>query len=179
MYKLKNRLLGTVENKKGVVTIYVILWMAVLFPLLMFLAIDMTNYIYSSAKMKAVVDNAAASAITMIDEVQVESGIIRVVEDDAVEAVNTIMIKELNLNEDFTPSENSLLLDSPEVEVFVFNVYSDEGVEVDTPLGTKTLTRPTVFVKGEFEIKGLFYRGKSATLNRVGASQVEFGSTGN
>lgn len=164
-----------VKNKKGFISIYMILWMSVLIPILMFVFVDVSHYVYEGVHLKAVTDNASASAVTQIKEDLVPEGILEINETNAEAVALKIIKHDLLLNDDFTPTENSALKEKPTIQINVVNVTSQSGYEFPTPAGTLKIYKPSVVIYGEYPVKGLFYNNQ-VTIKRVGVSQVQFKS---
>ena len=161
-------------NKKGFTSIYTILWMAVLFPLLMFTVIDGTHYAYEVIHLKAVTDNAAASAVTQIDTTLIPQGVLQIDTANASSVATTILQTDLNLNSDWTPKDNSIFSGTPTVKIDVVNVTSPTGVTYSTPIGNLTIYHPSVVIYAQYPIKGLFFQSDQVTIQKVGVSQVQF-----
>ncbi len=72
------------KNKKaGFNTLTALALMAILMPMLLFLVVDMPNYLEVNRKLKSIVDNMAASAATIIDEEMLAKGAVVIEADDA------------------------------------------------------------------------------------------------
>jgi hypothetical protein len=161
------------KNKKGFISIYMILWMAVLIPILMFVFVDVSHYVYEGIHLKAVTDNASASAITQIKEDLVPQGILEIDEIPAENIALQVIKHDLLLNEDLTPKENSSLKEKPTIQVHIVNVTSETGFDFETPIGIVKIYKPSVVIYAEYPVKGLFYNN-GVVLQKVGVSQVQF-----
>ncbi|WCK57687.1 cobalt ABC transporter permease (plasmid) [Aneurinibacillus sp. Ricciae_BoGa-3] len=162
------------KNKKGFISIYMILWMSVLIPILMFTAIDLSHYIYEGVHLKAVTDNAAASAVTQIKEDLVPQGILQIDETRATNVANQVIKDDVLLNDDYSPKTHSDLRDKATVNVYVVNTTSDTGYDFATPAGTVKIYKPSVVVYAKYPVNGLFYTNANVNIERVGVSQVQF-----
>lgn len=147
--------------------------MTVLIPILMFVAVDLSHYVYENVRIKTVTDNASASAVTQIKEELVSQGILEVSEIPAEKTAYDIIKKDLHLNDDLTPKKASPLLDAPQIQVHIVNITDENGYEFSTPAGIVKIYKPSVVVYGEFRVKGLFYNN-SVVMKKVGVSQVDF-----
>jgi hypothetical protein len=161
------------RDKRGFISIYMILWMSVLIPFLLFVFIDVSHYVYEGIHLKAITDNAAASAVTRIKEDLVSEGVLEIDENQAEEVALNIIRNDLHLKNDFTPKSNSLLKEKPKIEVYVLNITSKDGYDFETPAGTVKIYNPSVVVYGKYPVKGLFYNN-GVVIQRVGVSQVQF-----
>ena len=103
------------KDKTGAISIYAILWLSVLFPFLLFICIDVSNYVYQSVHLKGITDNASASAVTQIKEDLVSSGVLEIDEDEAQKVALNIIKHDLQLEDDLTPKENSRLKEKPTI----------------------------------------------------------------
>lgn len=162
------------KDKRGFVSIYMIMWMAVLIPILLFTFIDLTHYIYESKHLKSVTDNATASAVTQIKEDLVPSGVLEIDEIRAEAVALKIFKKDLLLNDDLTPKENSVLKEKPMIQMHVLNITSEEGYDFETPAGVVKIFKPSVVIYAEYPVSGLFYYRSGLLLKKVSVSQVQF-----
>ncbi|PLS15027.1 cobalt ABC transporter permease [Bacillus sp. M6-12] len=165
-----------IKNKKGFVSIYMILWMAVLIPILYFTFIDVSHYVYEKGHLKSVTDNASASAVTQIKEDLVPQGILEIDEASAEKVAMDILKHDLLLNDDLTPKENSVLKSKPTIQVNIVNITSESGFDFDTPAGKVKIYKPSVVIYAEYPVKGLFYYKSGVMMKTVGVSQVQFKS---
>lgn len=161
------------NNKKGFISIYMIMWMAVLIPILMFVTVDLSHYVYENIRVKTVTDNASASAITQINESLVPQGILAIDEVEAEKVALQIIKHDLHLNNDFTPKDGSPLMEAPQIQVHILNITDKDGYDFQTPAGTVKIYNPSVVVYGSYPVKGLFYNN-GVVMQKVGVSQVQF-----
>lgn len=161
-------------NNKGFMSIHAILWIVVLFPLLMFVTIDLNYFIHEDFRLKAITDNACSSAITMLNEEKIKEGILEVNQQEAEEIVKKILKKDLVLNEDMSPTIYSNLNETPNINVQVYNNVPPSGMEVNTPAGKVTLKKTSVIVYAEYPVKGLFFKNLTVTIKKLSVSQVQF-----
>lgn len=161
-------------NNKGFISIYSIMWMVVLFPLLMFVAIDLSYYTNQFNRLKNITDNAAASAITAIQENEIPKGNLVIDENEAINITNNILKKDLLLNDDMSPKENSNLKFTPKVDIKIVNDVPTTGLDITTKQGNIKVYNPCVIVSAEYKVKGLFYNKSVVTFNKIGVSQVQF-----
>lgn len=165
-----NNLIQKYKNKKGFISIYTMIMIAFLLPFLMFTAIDLNHFMQQNRHLKNLVDNAGASAITMVDDSKIPKGIIAINSKDAQDIVINIIRQQLFLNEDLTPKPESILSEKPTIIVHVLNT----GDSVVTPLGTTTAVNPSVVVYAKFPVKGLFFHGITLNIEKEGMSQAQF-----
>lgn len=161
-------------NNKGFISIYTILWLCVLFPLLLFVSIDVSYYMHQNNRLKSITDNATASAVTYLDETQIPYGKLVIEEVEAKKAIMDIIRKDLSLNDDMTPKSDSVLGAAPKINVQVVNNVPSAGIEVTTPQGNVTIKNSTVLTTVEYPIKGLFYHKTIANFKKLSVSQVQF-----
>jgi hypothetical protein len=166
-----NRILKRYLNKKGFVSIYAVLLIAFLLPFLMFSFVDVNHFMQQNRKLKNIVDNAAASAVTMVDNTQIPKGIIQITDTDAINIATGIVKQDLFLNNDLTPQSKSILSGKPDLRVYVVN---NAPTNVTTPLDTVNAQHPSVIVYGKFPVKGLFFSSISVNITAEGMSQVQF-----
>ena len=161
------------KDKKGFISIYMILWMTVLIPILLFVTVDLSHYVYENVRVKTVTDNASASAVTQINESLVPQGILEIDEVEAEKVALQIIKHDLHLNNDFTPKEGSPLMQAPQVQVHIVNITDESGYDFETPAGIVKIYKPSVVVYGAYPVKGLFYNN-GVVMQKVGVSQVQF-----
>lgn len=169
-----DKILKHLKDKKGAVSIYTIILLAFLLPFLMFTVVDVNHYMQQNRRLKNIVDNAGASAVTMINESQLAYGNIEIDTNEASLVVERIVKESLFLNDDLTPKDISVLAEKPEIQVDVVNTPPVGGVDVDTPISTIKVTNPSVVVYGKFKVKGLFFSRMSVDIQKVGMSQAQF-----
>lgn len=168
--KIKNK-----YNKKGFISIYVILWMVVLFPLLMFISIDFTHFIHINNQLKDLTDNLSASAVTLLNEDEIPKGVLNIKENEANKIINKIVKNELKLNDDLTPTENSILISEPNIETKIVNEVPSSGISVTLKNGdTIKVKNPSVIVSADYPVHGLFFKNMIIHFNKIGTSQVRF-----
>lgn len=162
-------------NKKGFISIYTILWIIVLLPLLMFVTIDFTHFMHVNNQLKNLTDNLSASAVTLLDEDEIPKGILTVKESDAEDMVNKMLKDELKLKDDLTPTDKSILRSAPDVEVKVVNEVPSAGIDVSLETGDiVNVKNPSVIVSVDYPIRGLFYNKLTIHYKKIGTSQVQF-----
>lgn len=166
-----NMILKQYLNKKGFVSIYALLVIAFLLPLIMFSFVDINHYMQQNRKLKNLVDNSASSAVTMVDETQLPKGIIQISETDAKNIAMSIIKQDLFLNDDLTPQSKSILSGKPTIEVYVVN---NPPTTVTTSLDTVNVKSPSVIVCGKFPVKGLFFSSITVNMTAEGMSQAQF-----
>lgn len=165
---------NVLANKNGFISIYMIMWLAVLVPFFIFTFMDVTHYVAESIHLKGVTDNASASAVTQIKEELVKYGTLEIDTVKAEKVARKIIADSLNLNEDLTKKSGTNVLKSePMVSVQVINIFSDAGLPVETPLGQVKIYKPSVIVYVEYPVRGLFFK-TNVTMKKIGISQVQF-----
>ena len=112
-----------IKKKAGVSMITTLLMLSVLFPLLLFLAVDITYYVQANKKLKAVVDNMAASATTRIREDILASGVISLNKSEVEYALFEDIMIWFNLEENLygTNIEGVSMMKIREGEESLFN----------------------------------------------------------
>ena len=167
-------IIDNVKNKKGFITIYMILWMAVLIPFFLFIFMDITHYASESIHLKGITDNASASAVTQINNDLVKYGTLEIDGAKAEKVALNIIAGSLNLFDDLSlKSDVNVLKSPPTVNVQVVNSYSDLGTVVTTPAGDIKIYKPSVIVYAEYPVRGVFF-GTTVVMKKIGVSQVQF-----
>jgi len=161
------------KDQQGFVSIFMILWMTVLLPMLLFVGLDLTQFIYENTRTKTVIDNASASAVTRLNEDVIREGILKIDEAKATEVAERIIREGLHLDENLEPLEGSPLVSKPTIDVQVVNVRNKNGYPVDTPTGDVMVYEPSVVIYAEYPVEGLFFTN-DITLEKIGASQATF-----
>lgn len=162
------------KNKQGVISIFTILWLAVLIPFLLFVTIDLSQYIYDYVHLKNVTDNAAASAVTMVDNTLIPQGILQIDSTEATATAENVIASSLDLQPNLSPYLNSTLRAAPTIQVYVENITSTSGVVVSTPAGDVTVFHPSVIVYADYPVKGLVFSNVHLNLKKIGISQAQF-----
>jgi len=161
------------KDKGGFMSLYMIMWMSVLIPALLFLFIDISHYVHQNVQLSSVTNNASASAVTKIREELVPKGILEINESEANKVVEEIIQHDLQLNKDFSPMKGSSLLDKPVIQVYIVNAVPPTGTEVNTPAGIVPIKKPSVVVYAKYPVKGMFFNN-SVEMEKIGVSQVKF-----
>lgn len=169
MVNIKKRL----KNKKGFVSIYVIIGLAVLLPFMFFVSIDMPNHMSMNRKIKNTLDNAVSTAITCLDETSVTNGSLVINTQEAEARAKEVIKKSFGLNDDMTVNENSLISDTPTIRFKVINNPNAEPT-YSTPNGEYTIKNPSVIIYAEIPVKGLFLYKTEVTIKHTAISQVQF-----
>ncbi|MFJ8528559.1 cobalt ABC transporter permease [Bacillus sp. NPDC094106] len=161
------------KNKKGVTSVYVILFVSALLPLLLFLCIDVPHYLDSSRKIKNVLDNASSSAITRIQDDKLPKGIIELNPEEAKEIIDKIIQHDLFLDEEFNPKKGSIVSGKPKIETHFVN-NPDEITEVSTPIDNVKVNHTSVVIYAEIPVNGLFFKFNEVKMKKVAVSQARF-----
>lgn len=164
------RLLKKYLNRKGFISIYAILLITFLLPFLLFTVVDVNHFMQQNRKLKNIVDNAGASAVTIIDSNKISKGVIEIIEPDATNVALGIIKKDLFLNDDLTPQPQSILSGRPDIKIYVANGAGS----VTTPFGTVNVKKPSVIVYGKFPVKGLWFSNINVNITKEGMSQAQF-----
>lgn len=164
----------SLKNKKGFISIYMILWLAVLIPFFLFFFMDFTHYVAEHIHLKSITDNASASAVTQLNQELIKYGTLEIDSEKAKDVAKSIIVKSLNLNDNYSiKNEKNVLSEAPTIDIQIVNSYSESGLEHTTPLGTVKTYKPSVIIYAEYPVRGLFF-GKVVNVKKVGVSQVQF-----
>lgn len=161
------------KNNKGFTVIYTIILMAVIFPLILFVSIDLPYYMTMNRKIKNTLDNATSTAITCINEQQASSGKLQIIEGDAKNTVNNIISQSFSLDKDLTPNKTSVIKDKPVIQVRVINNPSLNEF-ITTQNGQFKVKNPSVAVYGEIPVRGKFFNMFCPKIKYTAISQVQF-----
>lgn len=160
-------------NKKGFVSIYIILWLAVLIPFLLFVFVDLMQYSNQNVKLRSVTNNAAASAVSRLNEDRLPEGILEIDEDKAVETIEEILRKDLLLDENFEPLEGSTLREAPEIEIYIAN-EEDGSTEISVPTDTFFIDNTAVVIYAKYNVRGLFFHRSGVERQYLAISDAFF-----
>lgn len=89
------------------------------------LTLDGTDAKYTASKTKTALNRAVKGAVLALDEELLANEILQFDEDQARKNFSQLLQLNLNLNQDFTPRDNSPLLEAPEIVDFF--VYQGPG----------------------------------------------------
>lgn len=157
-------------NKKGFITVNVVLWSVVLIPVFLFVAIEFPYFVYERSRLKGITDNMASSAVTILEEELIAEGILKIDENGAKDMADTVLKRSLLLNDDYTPTQRSNLSERPTIDVRIYNDIPEGGI---VEYGV-FLQNPTVIIKAEYEIKGLIFRGLTVPMKILSSAQAQF-----
>lgn len=161
------------KNKKGFVSIVVILFLAILIPFLWFLTIDLPPLMKANRDIKNAFDNAAATAVTQINDEMLASGKIFINEEEAIAKAKEVLINTYNLTQNLTSSDkNTSLINISNLEITVINDVENNPT-FTTKNGTYTIKNPSVVVYGEATIK-TNTTNRLITFKHTGISQALF-----
>lgn len=177
---MNTRIKKLIKSKDGFVSIYTILWLTVLVPLLIFILINFTTMIKQKINYKNICDNAASSAVTHLNQVALTDGILEIRVSDAETIVKKIIARDLNLNDDLSLKPDSLITGKPVIETKIYNDIPQDGLTFSTKFGNSiTITKPSVVVIGEFPVATSFKSAQGSTIKTYGVAQVQFNETTN
>lgn len=162
---------NNLKNKKGFMSIYAIVMLAVLIPIMFFLTIDLPYMMRMNRTLKNALDNATSTAITYLNESKISQGVLEIDVDESNKVIKKIIQEYFYLNDDLTINENSLIDGTPKVEIQVIN--NAIGQRIDTPNGGTIINNPSVIVYAEFPVKAKFY-GVTKTIKHTSVAQVQF-----
>lgn len=168
--KRRKRLL---KNKKGISTIYVIVFLAIALPIMVFFTVDFPLMMATNRKVKATLDNAASTAILQIDETKASNGELFIDEVEAKKMAGRIIKETFVLNDDYSIKEGSLIVDTPTVNIVVFNNVKNT-IYYDTLNGKFAINNPSVLVYAEVPVKGSFFSHSKKTIKYTAIAQVQF-----
>lgn len=168
------------NKKEGFISIVGIIMGASLFISIMWVMMDLAYYAQQNRSTKNILDNASASAVTMIDETTLGTGNIKFLRTEAKNVAMTIIRNDLFLDNNNIPLENSPLREAPFIEVYVIddNIDKKNGTPVQIGRGNsvKTLNvkNPSIIIYAELPVKGIFLRNKGPKFTHISASQVTY-----
>lgn len=164
------------HKKDGFMSVVGIILGGALFITLLWLMMDLTYYAQQNRSTKNILDNATASAVTLIDESSLGDGNIRFLEQEAIDMAKKIIMTDLFLDENGQPTPQSPLKESPVIQIYVVDeVDRENGTLVDVG-GIKKMRiyNPSVIAYASLPIRGLFIKGKGPVFHQISASQVTY-----
>lgn len=167
---LKNKL---IKNKKGFMTIYVIIGLAVFLPIVFFVSIDMPYLMTMNRKIKNTLDNASATAVTCLNETSISSGVIQIDKMEAERMAKKVIQESFGLNSDLTVNNNSLLQENPNITIKVINNPTLEPTYT-TLNGKFNISNPSVVIYGEIPVRTKFISMAKPVIKYTAISQVQF-----
>ncbi|HHT7008770.1 TPA: cobalt ABC transporter permease [Bacillus cereus] len=167
------KICNLIKNKKGVTSVYVILIISVLLPLIMFLSIDVPHYLDSSRKIKNTLDNASSSAITLLNDQKISEGVLEVDKQVADAMIKRVIKNDLSLDDNYMPLKGSIVSKKPNIKTYVVN--NPKGIEtVQTPIDNIKINKTSVIIYAEVPVKGLFFTFNEVIMRKVAVSQAQF-----
>lgn len=170
MVKLMNKV---IKNRKGFISIYVIIALAVLLPLILFVSIDIPYMMTMNRKIKNTLDNSASTAITCINEEMASAGDIDISGFEAEIMAKKIISESFGLEDDLSVNENSLIAGKPKVTVKVINNPTNVP-KYKTPNGEFKISNPSVIVYAEVPVQGKFLKMAKPIIKHTSISQAQF-----
>lgn len=161
------------KNKKGFISIYVIIALAVFLPISLFISIDMPYMMTMNRKIKNTLDNASATAITCINESSASSGIIQINTIEAEKTAKKVIQESFGLEDDLSVNKHSLITEAPTITVKVINNPTLEPT-YKTLNGTFNIKNPSVIVYAEIPVQAKFLTMAKPVVKYTAISQAQF-----
>lgn len=165
------KLIHNIKNKKGFMSIFVIMMLAVLIPIMFFLTIDLPYMMRMNRTLKNSLDNATSTAITYLNEDKISQGLLEINTNEASAVVKKVVKEYFYLNDDLTTNEDSLIDEKPILQIQVIN--NPTGQQIDTPNGGTVINNPSIVVYAEFPVKAKF-TGITKSIKHTSVAQVKF-----
>lgn len=185
------KLIRLVRNKNGAMVLYFTMMMAMLFPLIMFSIIDLSNMYRISKEMSISLNAAAKSASSRIDFQRLPSGEIYIDTPRAVNAFHDIFDANLGIESSdqggglsrFTRSDGNTI----QSYIYIYNARHEGTFQAYPAAGTIPSTlydknlqaftdRPAVFgiASYEYTTSNVFGSRKKVRIIRFAAAQLNF-----
>lgn len=161
------------RNKKGISTLYVIIFLSIALPTMIFFTVDFPLMMATNRKVKATLDNAASTAILQIDETKASSGVLYIDEVESKKMAGRVIKETFVLSDDYSTKKGSLIVDTPTVDIVVFNNVKST-IYHNTLNGKFAINNPSVLVYAEVPVKGSFFRHSKKTIKYTAIAQVQF-----
>lgn len=196
--KLKERCQHILKKETGSASMYMIIFMVFFLPFALWIGVKLPMKIESTYTIKQMVDNAADSAVSRLDEESLTQGEVAIDPTEANEVVNALIRKTLNLDENGNPSGKGILKEqipfySP---LTIQNIQSlpkdsktgeyilpeDVGVYVyivnnpTTSISVKgilPITKTSVIVRANIPIENGGWLGNRVVVHKTGVSEAE------
>lgn len=162
-----------IKNKKGFMSIYVIIGLAVFLPIMLFVSIDTPYMMTMNRKIKNTLDNASATAITCINETSASSGLIQIEVAEAERMAKKVIQESFGLNEDLTVNSNSLIAINPKITIKVINNPTIEPTYT-TLNGVFEIKNPSVIIYAEIPVQAKFMTSAKPIVKYTAISQAQF-----
>lgn len=161
------------KSQKGITTIDTIVFLSIALPIMIFFTVDFPLMMATNRKVKATLDNAASTAILQIDETKVSQGELYIDEVESKKMALKVITETFNLNNDLTLKENSIIADTPIIDVVVINNVANTKY-YDTSNGRFEIKNPSVLIYGEVPVRGTFFSHSPKTIKYTAVAQVQF-----
>lgn len=155
-------------------SILVLLFIAVLLPILLFSFLEFNHYWHLKEKFQSYNDHIASSAVMCLDEEFLKEGTIVIDTEEATKIAEEMMKQAYHLNDDLTISEDYLLKSNPVLKVYVINSVSSDGTKFITDEGYEfTLYKPSVIVYTECQPNGILF-DKFINIKSLSVQEASF-----
>lgn len=163
------------KDKRGTVTIYVLLTMIVLVPTLLFASMELPSTLIQHRKLKNTIDNAASSAASRIIENQLHFGIIEIDANLAEHTAKRIIAQDYKLDPvTLEPLEDSIVSEAPTIQIQVINSPPKEGIKLTFPTQELLVENTSVVIYIEMKINGIFFKFYNPIIKHLGSTQAMF-----
>lgn len=166
--------MNRIKSKSGFISIVAIILGGTVFIMMLWLMMDLTYYAQQNRSTKNILDNATASAVTLVDESSLGGGDIKFLNQEAVEMAKNIIKRELFLDENGQPTAQSPLREAPDIRIYVVDDVDKENGTLVNVAGVKNIRvkNPSIIAYAKLPMRGLFFKGKGPTFQQISASQV-------
>lgn len=165
--------MNRILNKKGFVSIVVLIVMACLLPFLIFLFSDLTHVRYAETKLQHITDNACSSASMALDTNALQDGKKVINEEQATQIVKSILKSELQLNDDLSPIEGKgMLFDKPKINLKIYNNIPEQGYVIKTTKRSIKLKNTSAILEVEYPIHLAFFKSAKFKVNKISVKQL-------
>lgn len=168
-----NKTFQIIKSKNGNAFIYLIIFIF-LFVSLTALALDFSNLLIKSKKVKNAMNNAVKAGSLQIQEgEELSEGIFLIDEVRAEEAFYKILAHNIGLDEyTLEPLERSLVYEKPIIREFYCENVVPSNYYSPTLNGTFPLEHPTTIAVIEFKVRGLLLK-KTIKVGKLSSSQLK------
>ncbi|WPS85415.1 cobalt ABC transporter permease (plasmid) [Brevibacillus halotolerans] len=167
--------LKKMRDKKGYMSILMLILISGLLPLLLFYLVEITYLYGMKDKFQNFNDAAASAAVMQMEQEPLKDGVVKLIDQDAKNIVDQILAKNLRLHHDMTPSVDSFVKEAPLVKVYIVNHDGEDSPkEFLTDEGfVYSIKKPTVIVYSEVKPKGIFFN-RFVTIKSLSAYESFF-----
>lgn len=143
----------TNKNNKGFTTIAMLVIIGGLIPIIFFTSVDLTHFMQVNAKLNNTTNNIGSSLSTSC-----KKGSYDLNYEEMNKITNEMLKENLNLEDDLSPKEKSVLYNKPKVDIKILNNVKSGKKVSGTVVENRYVDKPSIKVDINYPVQGLFFK---------------------